>query len=213
MRTMPRTPIMSGDHFGGAEHQVGAPRRSRDSMSISSTPLRRYQPSGPWRTSSGSWATRPGSRLLTLLTEGGHNVGEICEALGGQSQPAVSHHLALLRLSGLVSPSREGKFNFYELTEQGRTLTQAVGWFGPPDGAGATALFRQASDPTRLQILLILSERDRNVCELCSDLGGQSQPAVSHHLALLRNGGLIEATTGGKFSYYSLRAEGRELIG
>jgi len=150
-------------------------------------------------------------QILARLTDRGHNVGELCEALGGQSQPAVSHHLALLRVSGLVTPSREGKFNFYDLTDQGRTLTQAVGRFGTPDGAGASALFRQASEPTRLQILVTLSEGDRNVGELCSDLGGMSQSAVSHHLALLRHGGLVETRRAGKFNYYSLRDEGREL--
>jgi DNA-binding transcriptional ArsR family regulator len=152
-------------------------------------------------------------QILSTLAEGGHNVGEICEALGGQSQPGVSHHLALLRVSGLVTPSRDGKFNLYELTELGRTLTPAVSWFGAAEGRSASEVFRQVSDPTRLQILLILAEGDRNVGELCSDLGGQSQPAVSHHLALLRNGGLIEARREGKFSFYSLRKVGRELIG
>lgn len=150
-------------------------------------------------------------QILALLTDKGHNVGELCEALGGQSQPTVSHHLALLRVSGLVTPSREGKFNYYDLTDQGRTLTQAVGHFGAPDGSRATEVFRQASDPTRLQILTILSERDRNVGQLCSDLGGQSQPAVSHHLAKMRHSGLIEARRAGKFSFYTLREEGREL--
>ena len=46
-------------------------------------------------------------------------------------------------------------------------------------------LLKQVSDPTRLQVLMLLSEKERNVSELCADLGTQSQPAVSHHLALL----------------------------
>jgi ArsR family transcriptional regulator len=33
----------------------------------------------------------------------------------GQSQPAVSHHLTLLRMAGLVGFRREGKFNFYRM--------------------------------------------------------------------------------------------------
>jgi ArsR family transcriptional regulator len=32
-----------------------------------------------------------------------------------QSQPAVSHHLALLRLAGLIEMRRDGKHNFYRL--------------------------------------------------------------------------------------------------
>ncbi len=35
----------------------------------------------------------------------------------GQSQPAVSHHLGLLREAGLVTVRREGKHNFYSLSE------------------------------------------------------------------------------------------------
>ena len=98
-------------------------------------------------------------QILTRLTDRCHNVGEMCEALGGLSQPAVSHHLALLRVSGLVVPSREGKFNYYDLTDQGRTLTEAVRPVSAPrTGSGAIALFRQASDTTRLQILATLSE-------------------------------------------------------
>jgi DNA-binding transcriptional ArsR family regulator len=156
-------------------------------------------------------ADRTRLQILTVLSDGEHNVGELCESLGGMSQPAVSHHLALLRLSGLVRPNREGKFNYYDLTEQGRTLTEAVSRLGDWDGNRAIVLLRQASDTTRLQILVTLSEGDRNVGELCSDLGGMSQPAVSHHLALLRHGGLVETRRAGKFSYYSLRREGRDL--
>src|SRR5258708_20040173 len=54
----------------------------------------------------------------------------------------------------------------------------------------AAILLKQVSDPTRLQVILMLSEGERHVGALCDDLH-QSQPAVSHHLALLRHGGLI----------------------
>jgi DNA-binding transcriptional ArsR family regulator len=72
-------------------------------------------------------------------------------------------------------------------------------------------LLKQVSDPTRLQVLMLLSERERNVTELCSDLGTQSQPAVSHHLALLRHGRLIEPRRSGKHNFYALTEAGREL--
>ena len=32
-----------------------------------------------------------------------------------QSQPAVSHHLALLRVAGLIDCRRDGKHNFYHI--------------------------------------------------------------------------------------------------
>ncbi len=72
-------------------------------------------------------------------------------------------------------------------------------------------LLKQVSDPTRLQVLMLLSERERNVTELCTDLGSQSQPAVSHHLALLRHGRLIEPRRAGKHNFYALTDAGRQL--
>ena len=72
-------------------------------------------------------------------------------------------------------------------------------------------LLKQVSDPTRLQVLMLLGEKERNVSELCSDLGTQSQPAVSHHLALLRHGRLIEPRRSGKHNFYGLTDAGREL--
>jgi DNA-binding transcriptional ArsR family regulator len=72
-------------------------------------------------------------------------------------------------------------------------------------------LLKQVSDPTRLQVLMLLGEKERNVSELCADLGTQSQPAVSHHLALLRHGRLIEPRRSGKHNFYGLTDAGREL--
>ena len=58
---------------------------------------------------------------------------------------------------------------------------------------------------------MLLSEKERNVTELCADLGTQSQPAVSHHLALLRHGRLIEPRRSGKHNFYGLTDTGEEL--
>jgi ArsR family transcriptional regulator len=41
----------------------------------------------------------------------------LCNLLG-QSQPAVSHHLALLRVAGLIEPRRAGKHNYYRILPQ-----------------------------------------------------------------------------------------------
>ena len=46
--------------------------------------------------------------------------------LVGQSQPAVSHHLMLLRLGGIVTVHRRGKNNFYSLAEMGQVLAKIV---------------------------------------------------------------------------------------
>jgi len=42
------------------------------------------------------------------------------------SQPAVSHHLALLRHGSIIAPRRQGKNNFYGLTEEGEELAKIV---------------------------------------------------------------------------------------
>jgi ArsR family transcriptional regulator len=67
-------------------------------------------------------------------------------------------------------------------------------------------VFKLMSDETRLRILLYLAQSgELHVTDLCTRLG-QSQPAVSHHLALLRVSGLIESRREGKHNYYSVRA-------
>lgn len=52
--------------------------------------------------------------LLFLMQEGELHVSALCERLQ-QSQPAVSHHLALLKQAGLIVSRRDGKHNFYSV--------------------------------------------------------------------------------------------------
>lgn len=59
------------------------------------------------------------------------------------------------------------------------------------------------SEVTRLKIVQLLTEREMCVCELVDRLG-ISQPAVSHHLGVLRRAGLISDRKSGKWTYYSL---------
>lgn len=73
--------------------------------------------------------------------------------------------------------------------------------------AGATR-FKHLSEPIRLQIILVLSERkEAYVGELCEALG-MAQPAISHHLALLRVGGIVESDRRAKQVFYRLTYEG-----
>ncbi len=74
----------------------------------------------------------------------------------------------------------------------------------------AATLLKQVSDPTRLQVILILAEGERHVGALCENLA-QSQPAVSHHLALLRHGGIIAPRRQGKNNFYALTETGEQL--
>lgn len=65
-------------------------------------------------------------------------------------------------------------------------------------------LFKLFADETRLRILQFLRHRSElNVQTIC-ELLGQTQPAVSHHLALLRVNRLIEMRRDGKHNFYRL---------
>jgi DNA-binding transcriptional ArsR family regulator len=68
-----------------------------------------------------------------------------------------------------------------------------------------TSLFRLLSDKTRLNILLLLSEGERNVTSLCEQLK-LPQPTVSHHLGLLRMHNVISNRRNGKQVFYSLNS-------
>ena len=76
-------------------------------------------------------------------------------------------------------------------------------------------IFKLLSDETRLRILWYLAQSESgslHVNALVKLLGG-SQPAVSHHLALLRAGGLVKTSRRKKYIYYSLRVHQiRDLI-
>jgi DNA-binding transcriptional ArsR family regulator len=74
----------------------------------------------------------------------------------------------------------------------------------------AAALLKQVSDPTRLKIVLMLAGGERHVGALCEVLE-HSQPATSHHLALLRHGGIIAPRRQGKNNFYALTEPGERL--
>ena len=74
----------------------------------------------------------------------------------------------------------------------------------------AAILLKHVSDPTRLRIILLLAEGERHVGAI-SVVVDQSQPAVSHHLALLRFGGIIAARRQGKNNFYALTERGEQL--
>lgn len=65
-------------------------------------------------------------------------------------------------------------------------------------------VFKLLADETRLRILHYLTQKpEMNVCTFVGLLH-QTQPAVSHHLALLREAGLIECRRDGKHNFYHL---------
>jgi DNA-binding transcriptional ArsR family regulator len=66
-------------------------------------------------------------------------------------------------------------------------------------------VFSALADPTRRAILLRLTESDATVAELCSPFA-MSQPAVSKHLRVLENAGLISRSRVATARYSHLEA-------
>jgi ArsR family transcriptional regulator len=64
--------------------------------------------------------------------------------------------------------------------------------------------FKMLSDVSRLKILLALARQGEMHVSALKDLLGSSQPAVSHHLTLMRLAGLVSYRKGGKNNYYRL---------
>lgn len=64
-------------------------------------------------------------------------------------------------------------------------------------------LFKALNDPTRRQILDMLKKEDLTAGEI-ADAFDFSKPSISHHLDLLKQAGLIDATREGQFIRYSL---------
>jgi ArsR family transcriptional regulator len=66
------------------------------------------------------------------------------------------------------------------------------------------ARFKALADPTRVGIVNALAQADEVcVCNL-TDAFGLSQPTISHHLRILRQAGLVEASRRGTWAYYRL---------
>ena len=69
-----------------------------------------------------------------------------------------------------------------------------------------TALFEILAEPNRRRVLDLLREQEHTVNELVDALD-MNQPAVSKHLRVLRDAGLVEARADAQRRVYSLRAE------
>jgi DNA-binding transcriptional ArsR family regulator len=65
------------------------------------------------------------------------------------------------------------------------------------------AAFKVMSDPTRLKIINALMLSEICACDVAALLN-MSQPAISHHLRILKQTRLIKYRRDGKVAYYSL---------
>jgi len=68
------------------------------------------------------------------------------------------------------------------------------------------ATFQALGDTSRVQIVWALSKAEHSVGDI-AELLGMSQPAVSHHLRMLRNLRLVKVRRDGRTSFYSLDDE------
>src|SRR6185437_2055985 len=69
------------------------------------------------------------------------------------------------------------------------------------------AQFKALADPTRVGIVNALASAEEVcVCNLTATFD-LSQPTISHHLKILREAGLVEATRRGTWAYYRLVPE------
>ena len=66
-----------------------------------------------------------------------------------------------------------------------------------------TDIFRALADPTRRAVFERLVKAEKTVSELRADMP-VSQPAISQHLAVLRDAGLVTERREGRFSYYRI---------
>ena len=72
-----------------------------------------------------------------------------------------------------------------------------------PAAVQAAEIFRALADPTRLRILSALVGRELCVHQLARAVG-MSQPAVSHHLRILRHMRLVSHQRRGRHIFYRL---------
>jgi len=67
------------------------------------------------------------------------------------------------------------------------------------------------SDPTRREILKMLKQRERSVGEI-TERFDISLPAISRHLAVLRDAELVKACREGKYVRYSINCDSIEML-
>ena len=85
----------------------------------------------------------------------------------------------------------------------------------PPDLAAAARRFAALGDPTRLQVFHLVTQAPRSVGEIAERVP-VSRPAVSQHLKVLADAGLVDCEPAGTRNVYRPNTDGvatlRDLI-
>lgn len=74
------------------------------------------------------------------------------------------------------------------------------------DAARAAELFHALSDEIRVNVVLLLMDGERCVCDLMADLD-LAQSRLSWHLKTLSDAGIISGRREGRWNYYSLNSD------
>jgi ArsR family transcriptional regulator len=169
-------------------------------------------------------------RLLSLIA----STAEICvcdltdafEVTGA----TISHHLRVLRETGMVEAERRGTWVYYRVQKDALDLLGALLTSTPTDQAAVVGeaprrvperfdvaldvnqdslisaspdVMRLVADPLRAQIVEILASGPATTSHLVADTGAK-QPNVSGHLKLLREAGVVATEPRGRFTFYRL---------
>ena len=168
-------------------------------------------------------------RLLSLIA----STEEICVcdltdafAVTGAT---ISHHLRVLRETGLVDSERRGTWVYYRARKQALALLGDLLADAPPEGGAERGcaparpdvarevnqaslisanpdVMRLVADPLRAQLVEILARGPATTSHLVADTGAK-QPNISGHLKLLRDAGVVETEPRGRFTFYRLVPE------
>jgi ArsR family transcriptional regulator, arsenate/arsenite/antimonite-responsive transcriptional repressor len=84
----------------------------------------------------------------------------------------------------------------------------------PASLSRAAEQFKAMGDLTRLELMLsVAASQDAAACICDLTPGtGLAQSTVSHHMKLLVEAGLLDREQRGKWAYYSLTKDGRQLL-
>ena len=160
-------------------------------------------------------------KILRFLLQKENSVGVIADHLE-TNQPATSHHLKLLRVEGLLNMRRDGKLNIYSISDECRDavsgLIHQLQVLGQEDDAEEESMtieehaltLKMLAEKMRLQILEILHLRNETIVNDICELLSQSQPGVSHHLALMREAEILSSRGDGKTRPYSISPKGKK---
>jgi ArsR family transcriptional regulator, arsenate/arsenite/antimonite-responsive transcriptional repressor len=65
-------------------------------------------------------------------------------------------------------------------------------------------VFKSLGDPARLEIISLLSESRKLCVNVIAEKMGMSQPAISQHLKILKNSGILDSQKIGLHVHYSI---------